>query len=326
MKTEILKILREAGDYVSGQELCGRFQVSRTAVWKVIQKLQEEGYEIEAVKNRGYRLTLVPDVVTEAELASRLKTTCMGRPFYVYEETDSTNAEAKRLAQEGAAHGTAVAANVQTGGKGRRGRTWSMEPDANIAMSLILKPNLRPENASMLTLVMALAAAQGILESTGVKAAIKWPNDLVVDGHKICGILTEMSTEIDYIHEIIVGIGINCNQTEFPEEIRETAGSLCQYAGQTVDRAAVMERILFWFEKYFAVFMETQDLSGLQEAYGAWLLNTGKEVRIVKQDRSFTGKALGIDVRGELLVELPDGTVTPVYAGEVSVRGLYGYV
>lgn len=218
MRTELLKILRESDDYVSGQQLCDQFGVSRTAVWKAISQLREEGYDIEAVKNRGYKLGSgeTPDLLTASEIVSRLHTEQMGKNCIFLESVDSTNNYAKRIAEQGAETGTLVVAEEQTGGKGRRGRSWETPKGANIAMTILLKPQIRPEHASRLTLLMAMAVVRGIQSVTGLEAGIKWPNDVVVDGHKVCGILTEMSTEVDYINYVVIGTGINVNQTEFP--------------------------------------------------------------------------------------------------------------
>lgn len=244
MKAELLKILREAEDYVSGQQLCDHFGVSRTAVWKVIRQLQEEGYQIEAVKNRGYLLKkdAVPDVMTVPEIISRLHSRWMGRNCIFLETVDSTNNYLKRAAEDGAVNGTLAVAEEQTGGKGRRGRSWETPKGTNIAMTILLRPEIRPEHASRLTLLMAMAVVRGIQKETGLKAGIKWPNDVVVDGHKVCGILTEMNTEVDYINYVVIGTGINVNQTEFPEEIREIAGSLKLSAGHPVARAGLIAR------------------------------------------------------------------------------------
>ena len=212
MKTELLKILRESDGYVSGQQLCERFHVSRTAVWKVIQQLKEEGYEVEAVKNRGYRIMATPDVITAEEISSRLHTDWMAENCIYLESVDSTNNYAKRIAEDGTPSGTLVVADEQTGGKGRRGRSWSTPKGSNIAMTLLLRPRFRPEHASRMTLLAAMAVTCGIRRVTGLEAGIKWPNDVVVNGHKVCGILTEMNTEVDYIKYVVIGIGINVNQ------------------------------------------------------------------------------------------------------------------
>lgn len=332
MKEKVLSMLKEADGYVSGQALCQRLCVSRTAVWKAVKQLKEEGYQIEAVKNRGYRILSVPDAMTELELESYLTTQVMGRPCICCRETDSTNNYAKRLAEEGGVHGTLICAERQTGGKGRRGRVWDSPPGESIYMSILLRPKLAPAHASMLTLVMGLAAAAAcnelLAEELGEEAPqvqLKWPNDLVINGSKVAGILTEMSAETDYIHYVVIGIGINVNTKSFSEDL-PFAGSLYQAAGRTFLRADLAARCMKYFEKYYHKFSETEDFSLLREAYERLLLNAGEVVRVLEPGGEYTGKALGINDRGELLVEREDGSVKPVYAGEVSVRGLYGYV
>ena len=333
MKKEILSMLREAKDYVSGQELCEKLSVSRTAVWKVISQLKEEGYEIEAVKNRGYHMVSAPDVMTEAEIVSRLHTEVMGQSCMCYQETDSTNTRAKQLAEEGMPHGTLVCAERQTGGKGRRGKGWSSPPGEAIYMSVLLRPQILPAHASMLTLVMGLAAAQACNEmlrlSMGEDAPvvrIKWPNDLVLEGRKIAGILTELSAEVDYINHIVVGIGINVNTEQFPEEIVRTAVSLYQATGRKFSRAELTARCMERLEACYQAFLKTEDLRMLKEDYAELLVNTGKIVRVMEPGHEYLGTALGINDKGELLVRKEDSLVTAVYAGEVSVRGVYGYV
>ena len=326
MKGEILKLLKETDGYVSGQELCRRFGVSRTAVWKVINQLKEEGYEIEAVRNRGYALKGAGDVLSEAELLSCLKTEWAGGRTVYFDATDSTNIQARRLAEAHAPHGTLVVSDRQDGGKGRRGRSWASPSGVGIWMSLILRPEIAPSSASMLTLAAALAVREGIQEETGLSPLIKWPNDLVLNGKKICGILTEMSTELMEIQYVITGIGINVNQREFPSEIRDTATSLIQEAGRSFRRSSLIAAILKAFEKDYAAFLKTGDLSLLLEEYNACLVNRGKEVCILDPSGEYRAVAEGIDESGSLLVTLPDGTRREIISGEVSVRGIYGYV
>ena len=326
MKGEILKLLKETDGYVSGQELCRRFGVSRTAVWKVINQLKEEGYEIEAVRNRGYALKGAGDVLSEAELLSCLETEWAGGRIVYFDATDSTNAQAKRLAEAHAPHGTLVVSDRQDGGKGRRGRSWASPSGVGIWMSLILRPEIAPSSASMLTLAAALAVREGIQEETGLSPLIKWPNDLVLNGKKICGILTEMSTELMEIQYVITGIGINVNQREFPSEIRDTATSLSLEAGRCFRRSSLIAAILKAFEKDYTAFLKTGDLSLLLEEYNACLVNRGKEVCILDPSGEYRAVAEGIDESGSLLVTLPDGTRREIISGEVSVRGIYGYV
>lgn len=328
-------MLRENGDYVSGQQLCGIFGVSRTAVWKVINQLKEEGYQVDAVRNRGYRIVDSPDVCTEEELNSLMQnqTAWAGQHIHYYQETDSTNIRAKQAGEQGEPHGTLAVADMQTAGRGRRGRGWVSPPGSSIYMSLMLKPEFAPDKAPMLTLVMAYSVAgaiQHILDAENVAdgtiVQIKWPNDIVLNGKKIVGILTEMSTEIDYINHVVIGVGINVNMDSFPEEIAETATSLRIETGKSIKRAPLIVEIMRQFEKNYEQFVCHEDLTYLQKEYDRLLVNCGREVMIHEAQGAYRALALGIDEKGELIVRREDGTIGTVYAGEVSVRGIYGYV
>ncbi len=325
MKAEILRMLRETEGYVSGQELCNKFGVSRTAVWKAVNQLKEAGYEIEAAQNKGYHLLSVPDVMDQVELESIRATEWAGCEIHYFDSIDSTNTKAKELAEEGHPAGTLVVADQQVSGKGRRGRAWESPHGTGIFMTLLLKPDINPNNASMLTLVAAMATAGAISRVTGENAQIKWPNDIVIDGKKICGILTEMSAQFDYINHIVIGIGINVHNEEFPEEIRETAGSLLLSCGKRFHRADLIEAFLEEFEKYYAVYLETEDMEGLYKEYNLMLVNMGRQVKVLDPKEPFEGKAMGITKKGELIVDTWESRKL-VSSGEVSVRGIYGYV
>lgn len=326
MKTRILQTLKETDGYVSGQELCDSLGISRTAVWKYMNKLKEEGYQIEAVPNKGYHLLTVPDVMTESEIKSRIHTKWAGSEIHCYEVIDSTNNAAKNAAEQGSAHGSLFIAEQQNAGKGRRGRSWVSPAGTGIWMTILLKPELEPSYASMLTLVAALSMSRAIQEVTGLVAKIKWPNDIVVNGKKVCGILTEMSAEMECIHYVVIGLGTNVNIEEFPEEIRETATSLMREAGKHIDRVPVICAFLSCFEKDYETFIERKNLSGLLENYNERLVNRGREVRILDLNGEYIGTAEGIDERGALIVVKEKGETVTITSGEVSVRGIYGYV
>lgn len=325
MKTELLTALRETDDYVSGQDLCEKFGVSRTAVWKGINQLKEAGYEIEAVQNKGYKLISVPDSLSENELKSIRRTEWVGQEIFYFPVVDSTNTKAKQLAEEGYPSGTLVVAEQQDAGKGRRGRSWESPRGTGIFMTLMLKPDINPGNASMLTLVAALAVSAGITKCTGRPAGIKWPNDIVMNKKKVCGILTEMSAQFDYVNHIVIGIGINVHNDTFPKEISHMATSLYLETKEHLNRAALIEEIWEQFERYYAVFLETEDLSGLVKEYNAHLVNLHQSVKVLDPKEPYEGKALGITPRGELIVDTWESRKL-VSAGEVSVRGIYGYV
>ena len=326
MKEEILKMLRETDGYISGQELCNKFGVSRTAIWKVMKQLKEAGYNIEAQQNKGYHIVSAPDVMDAAELKSIWKPKWVGCEILYFDSIDSTNTKAQELAEKGYPSGTLVVADKQIAGKGRRGRNWESPSGCGIFMTLMLKPDINPNNASMLTLVSALAVAKALADITGKDAKIKWPNDIVIDGRKVCGILTEMSAQFDYINNIVIGIGINVNNSSFPEEISATASSLSLLSGgKKYRRAEIIEKIMEYFEKYYSIFLETEDLSALVNEYDAMLVNMKRQVKVLDPKEPFEGTAMGITKTGELIVDTWESRKL-VSSGEVSVRGIYGYV
>ena len=326
MKEEILRLLRSADGYISGQELCNRFGVSRTAVWKAINQLKEAGYEIEAQQNKGYRLMAAPDLMTEAEIKSLLHTDWVAKEVLYFDTIDSTNTKAQELAEKGYPSGTLVVADKQESGKGRRGRSWVSPSGTGIFMTLMIKPDINPNNASMLTLVAALAVAKAITSVTGEEAMIKWPNDIVVNGKKVCGILTEMNAQFDDLNHIVVGIGINVHNESFPEEISQMASSLMiEAGGKRFHRAQIIAETMSYFEQYYDTFLKTQDLSALVREYDKLLVNRNKSVRVLDPKEPFDGKAMGITPKGELIVDTWESRKL-VSSGEVSVRGIYGYV
>ncbi len=329
MKSEILRLLKESDGYLSGQQLCSHFLVSRTAVWKVMEQLKKEGYEIEAVRNKGYRLVDSPDVMSRAEIESLAKGRWAGARVVYYEETDSTNTRAKEAADKGGGqgeHGTLFVAERQTAGKGRRGRGWESPAGASIYMTLLLRPDFLPIKAPGLTLLMAVAVAKGIRKCTGLACKIKWPNDVVINGKKVCGILTEMSAEIGYINHVVIGVGINVNQERFPKEIQDRAVSLKQELLHSVRRSELIAAVMEEFEVCYEIFLKTEDLSGIKEQYNRLLVNQDQDVKVLEPGNEYEAHALGINDTGELMVRMKDGRERCVYAGEVSVRGVYGYV
>lgn len=261
-------------------------------------------------------------MMNQSEIVCLLHTTWAGQQICCFESLNSTNQKAQELAEEGYPAGTLVVAENQTAGRGRRGRNWDSKAGMGIFMSLVLKPEISPEKAPMLTLVSALAVSKGISKITGECAQIKWPNDLVMKGRKICGILTEMSPRLDYV---VVGIGINVHNSDFSEEISQVAGSLYTETGKHFSRAKLVAAVLEAFEQYYELFLQREDLSLMMEEYNRLLVNQEKEVRVLDQVAPFSGIAKGITEKGELMVDTKNGRKL-VSSGEVSVRGIYGYV
>ncbi len=325
MKEKILALLRESDTYVSGQEICDKLNISRTAVWKYVHILEEEGYQIESVKKRGYRFIGAPDCLTAEEIISQLDTKVFAQKTIYHEEIDSTNEEAKRLAEHGAIHGTLVISDYQSKGKGRRGRTWLSSKGNCIYMSIILRPDMESQYASGLTLMAALAVSDGI-DRLGCKTKIKWPNDVIINGKKVCGILTEMSSEIDYINYVVVGIGINVNDEVFSEEIAQMATSIRLESGKVQNRAKLVSYIMEAMEEYYILYRRTNDLSLILDKYNQKLVNVNEKVKLIKKGEEQIKTALGVDKTGALIVKDENGISEAVISGEVSVRGVYGYV
>lgn len=326
MKSRILKeLLNNKGSFISGQKLSRNLKVSRTAVWKYINILREEGYKIDSVSNKGYRLVEGPDPIMVDEIKDMLKTEFVGHKIIFMQEVNSTNDYAKQIAlNEG--EGTIVIAEKQTGGKGRMGRRWVSPPGTGIWMTLVLKPELHPSKVYQITQAIAVAVAEAIWETCRLKAGIKWPNDIIVNGKKICGILTEMSAEPDLVYYIVVGIGINVNtgSEDIPDEIRDKASSLKVELGRDVSRKELLVHVAEHIEEVYKRFV-----SG---GFGAIVYDCNRlsvvldrEVEVIGINCTYRGKALKIREDGVLLVETDHG-IEEILSGDVSVRGVEGYV
>ncbi len=254
------------------------------------------------------------------------KANWIGKEIYRKEITGSTNLDIKELALQGAEEGIVVCADMQTAGRGRRGRNWVSEKGDSLLFSLLLRPDISPDKASQITLLMALAVTKLLREQYGMDAAIKWPNDIVINGKKICGILTELYPDVDSNYFVIVGCGINVGQKVIPDELKDMATSLFLESGSMILTEELLQGVLAEFEWYYDRFLQKESLEEFTDEYNAWLISLDKEVWVLDPKEEFTGISKGINDKGELLVQLADGTITQVYAGEVSVRGLYGYV
>ena len=318
----ILELLRQQEGFLSGEDIGRELSITRAAVWKGIKKLREEGYEIEAVTNRGYRLTNPETMYNKRELEQGLKTKTMGQSIYFYEETDTTNNRARELALEGAPEGTLVVAEKQTAGRGRRGKVWESPLGTGIWMSLVLRPQIAPAEASVLTLLCGLATAEAIEAETGLSAGIKWPNDILINGKKAVGILTEMDCEMSEVHFVIPGIGINVNTASFPPEIADIATSLYLECGKTVSRRRLVHKVLERLEEHYETFLRTGSFAAMLEDYRKHCITLGKEVHVLGRE-PFFAEALDITPEGELLVRRADnGKEEVVFSGEVSIRGV----
>ena len=263
-------------------------------------------------------------IYNETTIADQIHTKWAGKTVHFARETDSTNLWIKRLAKEGAPEGTLALAEFQSAGRGRLGRSWEVPEGTSVMMSILLRPKFEPQYAPTLTLVMGMAVAKAV-KNLGFDVSIKWPNDVVVSHKKICGILTEMGVRDGKIDYAVIGVGINVNIKEFPEEMVDKATSLYLESGKEFDRSQIPGLVMEAFEEYYEKFAATCDLSGLKEEYESILANYNQPVRVLAKE-PYEGVARGITDGGELLVEKTDGTIVAVSAGEVSVRGLYSYV
>ena len=275
-------------------------------------------------EKESYEEIVTDGIYNETTIADQIHTKWAGKTVHFARETDSTNLWIKRLAKEGASEGTLALAEFQSAGRGRLGRSWEVPEGTSVMMSILLRPKFEPQDAPTLTLVMGMAVAKAV-KNLGFDVSIKWPNDVVVSHKKICGILTEMGVRDGKIDYAVIGVGINVNIKEFPEEMADKATSLYLESGREFDRSQIPGLVMEAFEKYYEKFAATCDLSGLKEEYESILANYNQARRVLAKE-PYEGVARGITDGGELLVEKTDGTIVAVSAGEVSVRGLYSYV
>jgi len=329
MKDEILKeLINNKNGYLSGQELSNKLGISRTAIWKHINKLKEEGYIINSVTNKGYILVEAPDILHPVEIKELLNTNFIGKEIIYLNSVDSTNNYGKKMAENDFTDGTVIIAEEQTSGRGRLGRHWISPKGKGIWMTIMLKPDIKPDQASQITLIAAMAVLKGIKAICDMDTMIKWPNDIVLNGKKICGILTEMSGEIERINYLCVGIGINVNseESDFTDKAIDIATSIKIAKGVKVERKKLIARILDYFESYYSTFLIKGSLKFMMDEYKRSLANIGKEVILIGKDGEILAKAEDVTAEGHLVVRLGDGTLMEVSSGEVSVRGIYGYI
>ena len=318
----ILDMLRSQTGRLSGAEISRILGISRSAIWKHISALRREGYQIEAKHASGYQLIAAPTHLTTWEIQAGMGTEQFGVKIHAFSHCDSTNAIAFRLALNGADEGEVVVAESQTAGKGRMGRSWESPPGVNCYLSIILRPSFPPNKMPLITLTTAVACAEAIQEVTGLLPGIKWPNDLLLNGKKLGGILTEADMEMDRINFVVVGIGINVNmpRSSFPASIRDTATSLRETLGGETSRIALIQALLRNFELWYKRFGE----GGGKEVRRRWEEISqirGKEVEVDFMGEVVRGKALEIDADGALLVQEAGGEVKRIVAGDVHVRG-----
>ena len=315
MDDKILNIFRSSnGEFISGEEISEKLKITRAAVWKHIEQLRKEGYEITGEPHVGYRLTGTPDKLIPEEISHGLGTKAIGKKIYSYETTDSTMDVAHKLARSGSPDGTVVFSESQMKGRGRMGRHWVSPKGKGIYFSPILRPDVAPAEASKITLMSAVAVALAIRKITHLGALIKWPNDIMINDHKACGILTEMSAEVNTVNYIVLGIGVNVNtaKADLPKE----ATSLKHETGEEIPRVELAQEILRELERQYNIFKE----KGFKKIIDEWkgLSHTlGEEVKIVCQNRKIEGTAVDLDASGALVVRTDNGFTEHITAGDV---------
>ncbi len=322
MDDEILQFLKKhPSAFLSGQEISRRLKVSRTAVWKRLRRLRTLGYEIEASTRSGYRLIQSPDLLTPTEVKPLLKTKWMGRTIHHFQTLDSTNSKAYQLALNGAEEGEVVISESQEKGRGRLGRQWFSPPFLNLYLSVILRPKISPHQASLITLMAAVATADAIQKFSGLLPLIKWPNDILLRDRKVAGLLNEIHSEMDRIHFVILGIGVNLNMDEkmFSKEIRAVATSLKIEMGQKVSRKAFLQFFLQELEKWYSIFLE----EGGAVILKAWRDRAhikGRQVKVTSFGETVAGIAIDVDSDGALILGTEDGKQKRVVAGDIEYK------
>lgn len=317
MEEPILNALKgRAGRFVSGEELSRLVGVTRAAIWKEVEKLRAEGYKILAQPHTGYQLVAVPDRLTPQELSWNLSTRRIGRRIHAYEATNSTMDVAHRLAAAGEPEGSVVVAEGQSKGRGRMGRSWISPKGKGIYASFILRPPLQLSRVPAVTLMSAVAVARAIQASTELRPELKWPNDLLLDGRKVAGILTELNAELNRVNYVVIGIGVNVNTPR--SALPAAATSLLEETGGRVDRLALARRLFLEMDRAYAEFLEG-GLAPLLEAWRQFAGFLGKRIRVAAQGRTLDGQAVDLDENGALLVRTDSGIIEPVSAGEVLV-------
>ncbi len=314
MRKEIIEILKDKNDYISGEEIGNILGISRAAVWKNIEALRKKGYIIESVSNKGYRLADSTDVLSEKDIA-------YDKVLYK-PEIDSTNEEGKRQAAKGCEDGLLIICDDQTAGKGRLGRSWQAEKNRGIYMSMVLYPDIMPTEIPQITLVTGIAVMRAINNVTGLKTQIKWPNDIIINGKKLAGILAEMSAEMEKVNYVVIGIGINVNMKSFEGELKEKATSLYIETGKRFKRSLIINEFVKEFEICYNEFCKNGFTPFVKE-YNENCANAGKAVKTVGGRTNIEGISKGVNEKGEILIETDKG-LTAVMAGEVSIRSSNG--
>jgi len=315
MKEEILKFIKNKEGYISGEEISKHSNISRAGVWKQVQQLRKDGYDIVAVPHLGYSLKSSPDKLLPQEISFGLNTKIIGRDIHYFDSMDSTMDAAFKLGINGAKEGTVVCAETQKKGRGRMGRIWTSPKHKGIYFSLILRPKLLPNEAAKLTLLSAVAVCEAIRDMTGLLSYIKWPNDILIDEKKVGGILTEMDAETDIVKFAIIGIGINVNLKH--DFLPDKATSLKKEKGQMVSRVELLQEILRKIEKFYLL-LQKDGFNTIVERWRELSSTLGKRVKVSCQRQHIEGEAVDVDLDGGLLIRNDSGFVQKIMAGDVT--------
>jgi BirA family biotin operon repressor/biotin-[acetyl-CoA-carboxylase] ligase len=310
-------LVKNAMVVMPGPKIASEIGVTRQQVWAWIEKLRLLGMEISGVPAEGYQLVTIPDILTPSLLRAELGDNPVARNIVHYFRIGSTNAVALKLAAEGADHGTVVVAEEQTAGRGRLGRTWFSEKSTGIYTSIILRPRLSPAAAPVLTLMAALAAQKAVSSVAGLTVDIRWPNDLLVNGKKVCGMLTEMSAELDRLHAVVLGIGINVNHSLMPPELENIATSLRMEAHRAISRVQVLVALLREIDRHYQLLLTGGNRAITERWEGASSFAHGKRVRVVAAAGQQQATTMGLEPSGALKVQYDDGRQESLVAGEV---------
>ena len=324
MLYKILETLKKNNEFISGEQLAEKFLVSRAYICKNISKLKKMGYNIKAISNRGYLLVNEQDVLNSFEVEYNNKAEFIGRKCHFFDELDSTNNKAKQLAENNVPEGEVILTLNQITGRGRRNNIWFSSKNKNILFSLILRPKISIDYSYQITLLIGVAICKAINNFLNLDAKIKWPNDIIINNKKVCGILTEVSAEIDQIKYAIVGIGINVNEENFEDNLEKKATSLKIELNRTIKRSDLIKEIFWQIEQIYKQYCKNFDFLFLLDEYKRLCLNIGKRVKVITHKSTFLANVLDINDKGELVLKLENDSIMVISCGEVYIRNFDG--
>ncbi|WP_317368545.1 biotin--[acetyl-CoA-carboxylase] ligase [uncultured Tyzzerella sp.] len=323
MTEKILNILKNNKEFTSGEKIAKSLNITRAAVWKNIVKLKSMGYNITSVTNKGYLLIEDSDIFNNIEIEKEINTFKLGKKIYYFDEINSTNEYAKKIINESIEEGTLIVANSQTNGKGRLDRQWISNKGDGIFLSLILRPDIELFKITQITLLAGICICNTIKNITGLDVKIKWPNDIIIDNKKVCGILTEINAQIDRVSYVILGIGINVNNEKFNVALEDKATSIFLQLGKNINRQKVIAHFLKEFENNYFKYIKEKNFATFLDEYKKLCINLGKECKIVSSKKEIVGKVIDISPLGEIIFKTKD-EILKIVSGEVSLRNIDG--